>query len=196
MGTQPRDRDFLIGWRHGTGFCWGRALARCPAAPALRGAGLLAHEPQLLFDSSRHAAHHFHREPRVVPLDCGTTASRALEFQSSDPTGPGFPAGLLGPHRTGLRQVLDPTQAQPEHPNRILGIAGDLPRNAAARVPAHADEGARRRNASLASESGPRQLTTFVIPKRSEGSWFLFAALIVAVQAKTMIPRFARDDNP
>src|SRR5277367_4423987 len=34
-----------------------------------------------------------------------------------------------------------------------------------------------------------------VIPKRSEGSWFLPATSTVPLRANTKVPRFARDDN-
>ncbi len=75
---ERRNSDLLTGGRDRLRIYSRRALARCSAASALRGLRLLAHQPEFLSRSSRHAAHDSDGELRLVPLGPGTDGVSVL----------------------------------------------------------------------------------------------------------------------
>ena len=134
---------FLLAGATGLAVCSSRALARCPAASALRDLRLLAHQPELLFDSCGHAARDSDGELCLVPLGYRTTACGQWGFSPLIQLGQ---ASLLV-YWVHLEFVYGRVSILPKHSQsirtRIAGIADDLPRHADPCVPADAAEGAR-----------------------------------------------------
>src|SRR5258706_45706 len=153
MVAHARSEDFLSGGGGRLGLGCSLPLDRGATAPVLSGPRLLAHQPELLSDSRRHAARNSDGRLCLVPLGCWNVG-----LQSADSTGPGFHARLLGPRRIRLWTCFYPTQTQRQHPDRVSRIADDLLSDADPGVRADAAEGARRRDDGLVSQSRARQL--------------------------------------
>src|SRR5208283_1544517 len=171
MGAQTGVDDLLVSRSGGIAVSGSLALARCPAASVLRGLRLLAHQPELLPDSRRHAARDSCGKLCLVPLGYRSAARRTMELQPLDSIRPGIFAGVLGAHRIRLRSFLHPAQTCSKHPHRISGTADNFPGDAIAGVPPNKVERAWDRDSRLASESSPRQLSlsikiSFVIPSK------------------------------